>query len=338
ELADTVEGTADARARGAVDSLRTLAHGKLRYFIANPEALAAVDAYFKSPPDYLAHEYLGDSWELFYSVDVAQEMAEAALSFVGSATLADNHPLLVIDDAAAEALASLRTPRQRQLAADFAANRRFRRDVFIRGPFEPMAPEHAPYLGASLVGSYTPEQLSATVRVPRGHISFQPEFIERLRALLERGPMPLAQLAIALAGQGSGAPQSEALRNLLLLLAAGALQPFANVCDSSLHARPTAFANSTVAKIAAYVIETGESRALPSRILGYGLELRPLEAVIVREFLADAPDVPTLTKRVLAVASDSPFLRDCAVSSRTALVAAAIREILPRMIRLHLIV
>ncbi len=76
--------------------------------------------------------FSNQTWEPFYSIDIADEMAEAETRYLGSATLVDNHPTLIVDDLAAEAVAKLPTPRQRQLAIDFATNQRFRRDVFVR--------------------------------------------------------------------------------------------------------------------------------------------------------------------------------------------------------------
>ncbi len=71
-----------------------------------------------------------------------QELAEAQLTFLGSATLTDNYPALIIDDTSIEALKGLATPREVHLAMDFATNRRFRRDVFIRSD-TPRTPDDA---------------------------------------------------------------------------------------------------------------------------------------------------------------------------------------------------
>lgn len=58
----------------------------------------------RSPSDYLAHEFLNETWEPLYSIDVAQEMLKAELTYLGSATLVDNHEALVIDSSAAEVI------------------------------------------------------------------------------------------------------------------------------------------------------------------------------------------------------------------------------------------
>ncbi len=91
-------------------------------------------------------------------------MAGAGLSLLGSATLADNHEGLLIDERAAAAIRRLTTARQRQLALDFAVDRRFRRDVFVRGQ-----PRLAPAAAARQLDSIAigcPEDPRASGRPP----------------------------------------------------------------------------------------------------------------------------------------------------------------------------
>src|SRR5262245_38112942 len=79
ELAAIAAGDSADRSRAAAESLRQLAQRKARYFTANPEAHLAVAAYAKEPSDYLAHEFLNRVWEPFYSIDVADGLAEAGV-------------------------------------------------------------------------------------------------------------------------------------------------------------------------------------------------------------------------------------------------------------------
>jgi hypothetical protein len=43
----------------------------------------------------VAHEYLNEEWHPFYCLDVFREMGMAKLSYVGSATITENHPGLL---------------------------------------------------------------------------------------------------------------------------------------------------------------------------------------------------------------------------------------------------
>ncbi|HEY4211419.1 MAG TPA: class I SAM-dependent methyltransferase [Steroidobacteraceae bacterium] len=205
-------------AREAVQQLKAVSDSKLRYFDTYPEIAAAIDAYQRGPEGYLEHEFLEVAWEPRYSVAVHDEMAGTGLEFVGSATLADNHPPLVMDERAARAVAELKTERQRVLAGDLAVNRRFRRDVFVSGS------RTASPAALSDVWIGLPAGTSAVaseVRVPRGMIRFQRDFIDSLGDCLRGGPRTLTETVEAVSR--TEAQRTEVGRNVLYLIAAGAL-------------------------------------------------------------------------------------------------------------------
>ncbi len=125
------------------------------------------------PPNYLAHEFFNETWQPFYSVDVMDEMAQAGASYIGSATLADNHPMLLVEDSATDALKGLASPRQQHLALDFATNRRFRRGCFRSQRHGALARPRprARSTMRSLAASGDPRLLGTRIKVPRGHIT-----------------------------------------------------------------------------------------------------------------------------------------------------------------------
>jgi hypothetical protein len=168
ELASAAPGDSAEKMRRAVEQLTAMSGRGLRYFDANDEATRAIESYGRVPPNYLAHEFFNETWQPFYCVDVMDDMARAGASYLGSATLADNHPLLLVEDATIAALKNL-SPRQQHLALDFAVNRRFRRDVFIRGTAPRSAAEATRALDEVIIGSVNdPRELGTTIKVPRG--------------------------------------------------------------------------------------------------------------------------------------------------------------------------
>ena len=182
EFASTSEGTAADRSESAATLINSLSGAGLRYFTANPGAKSAVDAYTRGEGHYLAHEFMNAAWEPFYGVDVADGFAEIGLKPVGSATLADNHLPLVVDARAAEVISGLRTPRQQQLAVDFATNQRFRRDVFVG---EDASRPDARHIDSMVIGcARDPGEIGVTLRVPRGEMRFQEPFIRDVRSSL----------------------------------------------------------------------------------------------------------------------------------------------------------
>ena len=297
ELTATGHGSTGDRAEQALEPLAALSGSKLRYFTAHPGAVTAVESYVHGPSRYLVHEFLNQAWEPFYSVDVAAEMAECGLTLAGSATLADNHDPLVVQNAAAEAVRRLPTPRQRQMAMDFAVNRRFRRDVFVRTPAtrgEPGADAHAARMVIGVTGN--PEHLDGQVSVPRGTIRFGEAFVGDLRELMARGSTTIGD-AVAALGSARHDPV-EIMRNLVFMVAGGALTPFATAappCAGGTRRRP---ASPTVASVLRFAVEHRSTRAIPSRILGNGVTVDPLEALAVGEWLRGAEGVEALAARM----------------------------------------
>ena len=303
ELTATGRGSTGERAEQALEPLATLSASELRYFTAHPAAVAAVESYLSGPSRYLVHEFLNEAWAPFYSIDVAEEMAAIGLTFAGSATLVDNHDPLVVHDAAAEAVRRLPTPRQRQLAMDFATNRRFRRDVFVRAPVPEPGAREDPGAGARiariLVGvAGNPERLSGQLTVPRGTIRFGEAFVRDLRALMARGPTTIGD-AVAELSAARHDP-IEITRNLIFMVAAGGLMPFAAAVSPPADALRRRPANRAVARILEHAVEDRSARAIPSGILGNGVVIDPLDALAVGEWLAGADDVAALAARIEA--------------------------------------
>lgn len=209
------EASADGDIASGARLVETLRAAGASYFTAHPTADRAVASWAAQPDGYLAQEYLAEASQPLWSADVMADMAQAGLAFAGSATLHDQHEALLIDDAAARAIAALPSPRLRTLAMDFAVNRGFRRDLYGRLP----AARDAGGLDRVLIGC--PDgacAIAEAITVPRGRITFRADFIAALRRLMANGPLPLGEAVAAL-----GDPA--AARNLLWLVAAGALIP-----------------------------------------------------------------------------------------------------------------
>ena len=289
ELSATAPGTAEARADEARTKLARLSGAKLRYFGAHPAAGQAIASYLRQPVEYLAHEFLNDAWEPFYSIDVADDMAAAGVTYVGSATLPDNHPALVLDAGAAQAVAALPGARAQQLALDFAVNRRFRRDVFVRDDRRLDDASARFHLESVPIGCLTdPRALSPVVRVPRGELRLQNDFMADLKVLRE-GARPLGMVIGALSAGRRDADQI--LRNLTYLIAAGALMPFAAAAEAP-PASARLAATPVLARVLALIVDDGVARAVPSRALGKGVSIEPSQAVALTAWIAAGLTAP----------------------------------------------
>ncbi len=285
ELAQAAEGGIAARTSSAVAGMQALGNPSLRYFRDNPSVAEALAALAKSPLDYLAHEYLNPTWEIHYSVDVIDDMAEAGLAYVGSATLADNHPTLLMDRQAAEAIAALPDARLRHLAEDFAVNRRFRRDVFARGARANASPAQAlHHLEEVAIGCTSDiERIDTRVTIPRGAVSFQPEFIADLRTLMQRGAMRIGEIVARLSGANRN--RREILQNLLFLVASGSLTPFAKAGGYS-NAGPRRAASPAAVAALTCAVDDATSMFVPCEALGNGVAVSAEEAAQALRWIA----------------------------------------------------
>lgn len=284
ELADRVTGDSARRAAVGVDTLARLAEAGLNYFEANPAARRAVGAYRHAPATYLAHEFVNGPWDALYSVDVMEEMQEAGVSYLGSATLPDNHVPLTLGPRAVDAIAVLPTARQRELAMDFAVNRQFRRDVFVRGPRAGGSPDPELLNRVVLGCPDDPATLATSIQVPRGRISFHPGFIGSLRRVMQRGSAPLGQVAAELEERST--QRNEVVRNLLYLVAAGTLAPFAKPLERAGRRVRGVFARGVVEPMLDRVVRGALPGRIPSEVVGGAVSVSAAEAAV----LLDAPD------------------------------------------------
>lgn len=285
ELAQAAQGGIESRTGSAIAAMQALGNPSFRYFRDNPSVTDALTALPKSPIDYLAHEYLNGTWEIHYSVDVIDQMAEAGLGYAGSATLADNHPALLMDRQAAETIAAMPNARLRHLAEDYAVNRRFRRDVFVRGARAGQSqPEALRHLEALPIGCVSDiEQIDTRVAIPRGMLSFQTEFIADLRTLMQSGSMRIGDI-VARLGSG-GHNRRDILQNLLYLVASGALTPFAQA-GGYVEEGARRTASPAVAAALACCVGDEAPTFVPCEALGNGVSVSRTEATQAQRWLA----------------------------------------------------
>lgn len=214
-LAQAVE-----RAEGSLPQRIDQGLGELRrmaalggYFHQVPSAAALVEALQSKSDGYLAHEYLNRAWTPFYSAEVARDLGEAGLEFCASATLLDHLDAWQVP---AELLPL--SPGDETLR-DTLTCRRFRRDVFVRGPRRLTGDERRAALGGlRFTLTVPPGEVPHTVTAPGGEQEL-PRGLYRPLAEALAQPRRLAELPgdfdtnvealLVLAGLGLAAPSLE---------------------------------------------------------------------------------------------------------------------------------
>ena len=113
-----------------IDQLESLG---ARYFKAIPNIKSRFEKIKGMNRNYLAHEYLNANWTLFYHSDVAAELSEARLSYIGSAHLIDHIDSINLTVDQRRLLEETASVTKRELLRDNIVNQQFRRDIFARG-------------------------------------------------------------------------------------------------------------------------------------------------------------------------------------------------------------
>jgi len=126
---DTVEARLK-EAFGLIDLMRTAQAGA---FENRPHLLTRLERAAKSDISYIAHEYLNAGWDVLYFSDVAHEMSEAKLRFACGSSPMEAIPALSEPPAIKDILATIGDATMRHQMIDYAVNRGFRKDIFVRG-------------------------------------------------------------------------------------------------------------------------------------------------------------------------------------------------------------
>jgi SAM-dependent methyltransferase len=209
-----------ARVAPALDFLKELRDLKIGYFAANPTAGQFVDRIAGQPKTYVAHEYFNRNWLLFYSADVAQEMQAAKLTYVGSATLIENHRSVLMGQQAAALVAKQPTRERQELLKDFVINQRFRRDVFAKSTPNLPPAEANRELERVAVGLFKPApDVAFQVKAPVGEFKFDNAVVRSVVANLADGALTIGELPERPALKAS--PRVEVIKAVHTLLAAG---------------------------------------------------------------------------------------------------------------------
>jgi SAM-dependent methyltransferase len=180
------------QALGLVDRLKDAgAH----FYKMYPHVSAQLDRLRKLPASYLAHELLTRDWQAFAFTDVAAELAEAKLTYLGSAHLTDHVDRVNFTEQQQAVLAQIADPLLNESARDLVVGRQFRRDIFVKG-FTRLAalPERERWLQTRFVLSRPADDVSLTFETPLGTLQLRPEIYQPVIDVLADGPMSLHEL------------------------------------------------------------------------------------------------------------------------------------------------
>ncbi len=180
-------GSSDHQIALALDLIGKLWQCNAGYFVMNPMARHHVGVMLGMDRAYLAHEYLVDDAQLLQFSDVAALLAPAGLSYLASAALLDNFDDYAVPDTVRPLIPEIGDPMLAEAVRDFAANRKFRRDLFSRGTKELSSEARRLMLSGLTFSLAVPRSLlSMKFLGPVGDITLKPEFHVAVADVLAR--------------------------------------------------------------------------------------------------------------------------------------------------------
>ncbi|MEE1657968.1 class I SAM-dependent methyltransferase [Microvirga sp. CF3062] len=200
--------------------------GKLdtRYFASHPKLAKRIEKLKDQNTNYIAHEYFNQDLEPFYFTDLAQELAEAKLTWVGPANAQENLDEINLTKEQREFLAGIDDIALRQLTRDHIVDQQFRRDIFVKGAVHLSAQQvREQWLETRFVLSAKGSKIPRELRGLRHAVKLHSGIYDPLIAALEKGPSTLreviAEPTLAQAGF------NRLVQALTILVALGSCQP-----------------------------------------------------------------------------------------------------------------
>jgi SAM-dependent methyltransferase len=194
-LADQHSGPPQDRIAKALEEMKALAEAAPGYFKNSRTYDSILQFAERGQFAYLAHEFLPDHWDPMFFLDLAEDMAEARLSFAGTCFIPDNFANLAMTEEQRALIEPLAGRDLREFLRDYCDPGRFRRDVFVRGVRRLNAPQREDRLRPTrLALKVPPASVSFKVRVPVGEAAMNERAYRPVFDRLAEGPATVDDL------------------------------------------------------------------------------------------------------------------------------------------------
>ncbi|HYC02727.1 MAG TPA: class I SAM-dependent methyltransferase [Azospirillaceae bacterium] len=221
EYAACFAGRTDQRIEKALAEIGKLKEAKSRFFATSQVASQRFDQIKTGNRNYLAHEYMNDDWHIFYQADVARDMAEAKLSYAGSANLFEYDMSLCLLEEQRKIINELPDPSLRETVKDFFLNQQFRKDIYVRGEVRLDRNAMVQRLSELKVALAVARPFVSTkFQLPLGEVTGNQAVYEPLLNALADGPKSLQELGQAI---GANTQLRSVVQAATLLYGAGSV-------------------------------------------------------------------------------------------------------------------
>ena len=268
----------------AASLFKAMAAANSPLFSVLPTLSSRIDAIPGLKSAYAVQEYLHDNWTPLWFSQTAQELSQAKLAFVGSATLAEALMPALLPPAMRDIVNAQQDPLLRQDVMDCLLVQGFRRDIFCRGPRRPFQPGPGPLLDQRIQLARMQVSGDVTITTNAGAVTLPADVVAAFADALTHGSMTLGELA-SLPGLPAGSLNSH-LQTLLLLLHVGVLRL---VAEAGQVMQPAQQFNAAVA---AAVVDGAPYAHLASPLTGSGLSVTDIEFMLLHAVLLGADVEP----------------------------------------------
>lgn len=272
EFGARASGGPEQRVEAAIRFAEKMAAVDSGFLADNPYLQSIVETLAKGNRRYLAHEYLNTGWRPLFFTEVASDLAEAKLDFVGSAKVIENFQDLVLKPQQRELLGLLDDPMLRELVKDCCMPRRLRRDIYVRGKRRLTGHERELQLRDVRLALQVPRSATTrTIPVPQGEAIVNKDVYEPIFDALADGPKTVGELVDLDAVRGNSDAHPIEVSGMLI----GSNQALPAVAQEPSNDAAKRF-NRVLAK-GARRVDTQAREALAAPMLGTGLEADLIE-------------------------------------------------------------
>lgn len=254
----------------------------LQYTQHNPYSKVVHDTIATKSPQYVVHEYMNMNWDLFYFTDVATQMHDIKMTYAASANILENFTQICAAPEAVKFIEAQADHLMRELLLDYATNKRFRRDIYMRGARRLSTPDYEKQvLNTQLCLARARSKCDLNVLLPVGKVDLPPALYAPLLDALASGPKTLRELANILNVSGTSILSAAAV-----LAGLGYACPSVVEVDSEVLARALRFNHAMLTQTA----QGNYQGALVAPKLGSGVHLDEFEQYFVKAYFDKSDD------------------------------------------------
>ncbi len=280
-----VECDSTERARRGLAFAKELEAAGSDYFRSNPTAKEMLKLMEKEGLTYVAHEYLNSSWVPMYFAQVAFELAQNDLHYVGSLPLHTNYRDVALPSAVAKLFEKMTDRLTFESMKDLALNEFFRRDVFVKG--RPTRDGASAYWSATPFGTMAQSVPTKTeVTLQHQTLKYEKPIFEKLFPALQKGARTVSALAALPELESFGLEKVRA--GLIRLLLGNHAIPF-EAPTTTPAALPARLRIASEYNRAALNRASSKGYVLASPITGAGISLPANHAIALRVLTEVAP-------------------------------------------------